>query len=115
MHGIVAVFLALLVAVTPTLDKVCRAFCTAEGAAVYCHHIAAPSADGSLSSPSCEGDAEVAVAPSGATRSLVPPAPLFVQISESANAPAVTDAHTWRQSMRPDPPPACLSPIVLRI
>jgi hypothetical protein len=112
--------LALMFSVMPTVDTVCRALCTPEptsASAPSCHDVAAPTRDGVLlPAVACQRDAIAAVAPADGTRNLVPPAPIVTARLTTvldAAAPAGADMH--RQAVRPRPPQAYPSTIVLRI
>jgi hypothetical protein len=106
MNSLLATVLALLLAVTPTVDMVCRAVCTPQltGApAQSCHEVAFPTVDGVLLPvAACQRDAAATLAPADAARNLVVPAPLIpVQVMASPFVSASSGADLRRQVLRP--------------
>lgn len=120
MTRLPGLLLALMFSVMPSADIVCRALCTPDptsASAPSCHDVTAPTLDGVLlPAVACQRDASAAVAPADGTRSLVPPAPVVTaRITASLHAAAPAGADMNRQAVRPRPPQACPSTIVLRI
>lgn len=116
MYRLLAILLTFLLAVTPTVDVMCRALCTPDATAVPCHHLAAPAADGSLSSASCKDDAAAAVAPVERTRTAVSPAPLLrVKLFDVAQGPVFPGGFVRRPPAYPRHAQGFLSTVVLRI
>lgn len=120
MTNPLATLLALLLAVTPTVDVACRTVCTPQltgAAADSCHEVASSNADGVLlPAVACQRDAVAAVAPADGARNLLAPAPLVTaQATAFAFVPASTGAHLRRQVVRPRLPHAYPSTVVLRI
>jgi hypothetical protein len=120
MVRLLGLLLALMFSVMPTVDTVCRALCTPEPtstSAPSCHDAAAPTHDGVwLPGVACQREAVAAVVPADGTRNLVPPAPVVTSrytTDLDAAAPARADMH--RHAVRPRPPQAYPSTIVLRI
>lgn len=120
MTRLSGLLLALLFSVMPTVDIVCRALCTPDptsASAPSCHEVAAPTSDGVLlPAVACQRDAVAAVAPADGTRNLVPPAPLVTaQVTAFLQVAAPAGADMNRPAVRPRPPQAYPSTIVLRI
>lgn len=121
MTNALAPLLALILAVTPTVDVVCRALCTASpvgAAAPSCHEGAAPTADGVLlPAMACHHDAVEAVNQSEGARNRLAVAPLgTVQVIIFAYLPSPAGGgDRKRQSVRPRLPLAYPSTVVLRI
>jgi hypothetical protein len=120
MTRLSGLLLAFLLAVSPTVDVACRALCTPQlvgAAADACHEVASADLDGVLlPAQACQRDAVAALAPADGARNLVAPAPLVTaQATPVAFVPASAGAHVRRQAVRPRPPHAYPSTVVLRI
>lgn len=120
MSRLPAPLLAVLLAVTPTLDAVCRAVCTPVTTAAdvpSCHEVDGATTDGVLVPVACcHSDAVTAVLPTDVTRNLVARAPLVTaQISSFGYMPASAGADIRRQAVRPRLSHSYPSTIVLRI
>ena len=106
MKTLLATVLALLLAVTPTVDVLCRAVCAPQlmgAAAPSCHEVASPTVDGVLlPGGACQRDAVATLAPADAARNLVVPASLVpVQVMASSFVSASSGADLRRQVLRP--------------
>jgi hypothetical protein len=111
-----SLLLALLLAVTPTVDVVCRAVCTPNPSAAAvpsCHEAASDTAEW-LPGVTCQRDALSAVAPTEGARNIVAPAPLVTAlVISSVLVPASSSADFRRQA--PPPSHGYPSTTVLRI
>jgi hypothetical protein len=120
MTRLSSLLLALMFSVLPTADMVCRARCTPDptaASAPSCHDVTPPTLDGVLlPAVACQRDAGAALAPANGTRNLVAPAPVVTApITAFFHAAAPAGAATNREAVRPRPPQAYPSTIVLRI
>ena len=120
MLRLFGLLLALLFAVMPTVDMVCRALCTPGASAEAvpaCHEVAPATADGMVvPAISCQRDAAAALVPGDASRGLVAPAPVVtVRASIDRTAAAACTADRSGPPVRPRPTQAFPSSIVLRI
>jgi hypothetical protein len=120
MTRLLGLLLASMLAVTPTVDMVCRAVCTPDTAAAdapSCHEVVSATADGALlPATSCQRDAAAAAPPTDGTRNAVTRAPLVtVQVTAFAHVSASVGADLRRQAVRPRTPQTYLSTVVLRI
>ncbi len=120
MYRLSGLLLALMFAVMPTVDMVCRALCTPDpiaSAAPACHEVAFQSADGVLlPAVDCQRDVIAVVAPAEAIRNLASPGQVvtsLVTVFAPVSASASVDGN--RQPVRPRPLHGYPSTIVLRI
>jgi hypothetical protein len=99
-----SLLLALLLAVTPTVDVVCRAVCTPNPSAAAvptCHEVASDTAEW-LPGVTCQRDALAAVVSTDGARNIVAPAPLVTAlVIGSVLVPASRRADLRRQTPRP--------------
>ena len=120
MTRLSSLLLALMLAVTPTVNVVCGAVCTPNPTAATspsCHEVASGTADGVLvpGGATCQRDPVAAVAPADAARSIVAAAPFVTAlIVGSERVPASSSADLRRQTPRP-PSHGYASTTVLRI
>ncbi len=120
MTRISGLLLAVLLAVTPTVDVVFRAVCTPNptaAASPSCHEVASGTADGVLmpSGSTCQREPVAALAPADGALNIVAPAPIVtVQVMAFALVPVSTSANLDRQT-RPGSSHGYPSAIVLRI
>lgn len=112
-----SLLLALLLAVTPTVNVVCRAVCTPNPSAApvpSCHEVASNTAEW-LPGVTCQRDALAAVASTDVARNIVAPAPLVTAfVIGFVLVPASSSADLRRQAPRP-PSHGYTSTTVLRI
>jgi hypothetical protein len=119
MTHLSSLLLVVMLAVTPTVDVVCRAVCTPNpiaSASASCHEFASETADGLwLPGVTCQRDAVAAAAPADGARNLVAPAPLVsVLVKRFAYVRASGSANLQRL-MQPRSSHGYPSTIVLRI
>jgi hypothetical protein len=120
MARLSSLLLTVLLAVTPTVDVVCRTVCTPNptaAASPSCHEVASGTGDGMLvpGGTTCQREPVAAVTPADGARNIVAPAPLVtVQVMAFAIVPVSTSANLERQT-RSGSSHGYPSPIVLRI
>ncbi len=119
MPRLLGVALAVLFAVTPAADLVCRALCMPAAAASSpaCHDAMPATGDGLMKAPPiCPRDGDVALVPADPRHAGVGATSVTAPAHATASLDGVrSSAGLWRPPLGPRPPQACLRSIVLRI